>query len=167
MVATPIRPGDVYVGVVAWTAVRAAVGATVFLVVAALLGGVPSAWACSRSRPPRCPRPRSPRRSRAFAATQETDFRVPGHHAARHPAAVLVLGHVLPDLAAARLAAAARWLSPLWHGVELCRGATTGTIDAGPRRSPTSLFLVACVVAGARWGIRTFTPEARDMSRGP
>ena len=33
----------------------------------------------------------------AFSVTQETDFVVPGDHAARDPAAVPVLGHVLPD----------------------------------------------------------------------
>ena len=37
-------------------------------------------------------------------STQDTDLVVPGDHAARHPAAVLVLGHVLPDLAAAAVA---------------------------------------------------------------
>ena len=37
MAATPLRPDDIYAGIVAWTTVRAAMGATIFLAVAALL----------------------------------------------------------------------------------------------------------------------------------
>jgi lipooligosaccharide transport system permease protein len=47
-------------------------------------------------------------------------------------------------------------LSPLWHGVELCRGAMTGSIDFWPAVAHVAV-LVACVVAGWRWGARSFT----------
>ncbi len=43
-VATPMESSDVYLGQLAWTGVRTSMSATVFLVVAALLGGVPSFW---------------------------------------------------------------------------------------------------------------------------
>ena len=49
------------------------------------------------------------------------------------------------------------WLSPLWHGVELCRAATTGSVDwvaaVGARRGAGRRV----VVAGWHWGTRTFT----------
>src|SRR6266436_4248252 len=44
VVATPIRPGQLYGGFVLWTAVHAMFGSTAFLLVAALLGAVSSVW---------------------------------------------------------------------------------------------------------------------------
>jgi lipooligosaccharide transport system permease protein len=48
------------------------------------------------------------------------------------------------------------WLSPLWHGVELCRGAMTGSIDFFPAVAHVAV-LVACIVGGWYWGTRSFT----------
>jgi lipooligosaccharide transport system permease protein len=47
-------------------------------------------------------------------------------------------------------------LSPLWHGVELCRGAMTGSIDFFPAVAHVAV-LVACIVGGWYWGTRSFT----------
>ena len=51
------------------------------------------------------------------------------------------------------------WLSPLWHGVELCRGGHHRAV--GPAAalgcSATSWCSVAFTAAGCRWGTRTFT----------
>jgi lipooligosaccharide transport system permease protein len=47
-------------------------------------------------------------------------------------------------------------LSPLWHGVELCRAATTGSVNWAAAAGHVAV-LVSCVVAGAVWGRRTFT----------
>jgi lipooligosaccharide transport system permease protein len=46
--------------------------------------------------------------------------------------------------------------SPLWHGVQLARGATTGTLDLGADIVHV-LVLLACIGAGMLWGRRTFT----------
>jgi lipooligosaccharide transport system permease protein len=48
------------------------------------------------------------------------------------------------------------WLSPLWHGVELARAATTGQFDALPDLGHV-LFLTACIAIGGVLGVRTFT----------
>jgi lipooligosaccharide transport system permease protein len=48
------------------------------------------------------------------------------------------------------------WFSPLWHGVQLCRAATTGSIDA-PEALANIAILMAIIGAGAVWGVRTFT----------
>jgi lipooligosaccharide transport system permease protein len=47
-------------------------------------------------------------------------------------------------------------ISPLWHGVELCRGATTGSIGVGAAVVHVAV-LAACVAAGWQWGARSFT----------
>ena len=155
MVATPMGAADVYGGVVAWTCIRTAMSAAAFLAVAALLGAVPSPMAvvavpaavlCGAA----FAAPLS-----AYSATQDTDARF---------SVIMRLGIVplflfsgtffpLAELPAwLRPAAAA---SPLWHGVELCRGATTGTLVAADLVHVA--VLVAVVVAGWHWGTRTFT----------
>jgi lipooligosaccharide transport system permease protein len=48
------------------------------------------------------------------------------------------------------------WVSPLWHGVELCRGATTGSLSRWPAVGHTA-FLAVWVAVGCWWGVRTFT----------
>ena len=64
--------------------------------------------ACSRSRPPRCARPRSARRSPRTRSASTATSSFPVIMRVGDPAAVPVLGNVLPDLAAARLAALVR-----------------------------------------------------------
>jgi lipooligosaccharide transport system permease protein len=156
MVATPVGAADVYGGFVVWTAVRVSMSATAFLIVAALLGGVPSAWgvlalpaavlcAAAFAAP-----------LAAFAATQEVDVAFP---------LILRLGIVplflfsgtffpvdeLPDWLRPISA-----LSPLWHGVELCRAATTGSVEWGAAAAHVAI-LAGCVGAGWVWGTRSFT----------
>ena len=156
MVATPVGAADVYGGFIVWTAVRVAMSATAFLTVAAVLGGVPSAWgvlavpaavlcAAAFAAP-----------LVAFAATQDTDVTFP---------LILRLGIVplflfsgtffpvdeLPDWLRPVSA-----LSPPWHGVELCRAATTGSVEWRAAAAHVAV-LAGCVVAGWWWGTRTFT----------
>jgi lipooligosaccharide transport system permease protein len=48
------------------------------------------------------------------------------------------------------------WCTPLWHAVELARGATTGSI--GPGAAALHLaYLVALIGLATAWGVRTFT----------
>ena len=158
MVATPIRPGDVYLGVVAWTAVRAAVGATVFLVVAALLGGVLSWWAPLAI-------PAAVLTALAFAAPLDRVRRDPGHrlpvprdHAARDRAAVPVL-RARSSRSRSCPAGSSRSAGSRRSGTasQLCRGATTG-IDRrarGGRQRPRDPRRDRR--RGRAWGVRTFT----------
>ena len=46
-------------------------------------------------------------------------------------------------------------ISPLWHGVELARGATTGTLHLGADIVHVAV-LVAVLVAGLLWGRHAF-----------
>jgi lipooligosaccharide transport system permease protein len=156
MVATPIRPGDVYLGVVTWTAVRAAVGATVFLIVATILGGVLSWWAPLAIPAAALTALAFAAPLSAFAATQDTDFRFPVVMRLGIVPLFLFSGTLFPVSQLPGWMQPLCWFSPLWHGVQLCRGATTGSID-GPEAVANVLVLSAVVLAGAAWGIRTFT----------
>lgn len=156
MVASPLAPGDVYGGFVTWNSIRTALYSSAFLVVAAVLGGVPSPWGvlalpfavltgASFAAP-----------LGAFAASQETD----------QPFAIIMRLGIMPLFLFSGtffpLDLLPRWLetlaviSPLWHGAELCRAATTGTLEAGPVALHAAV-LAAIIAAGWRAGTRTFT----------
>jgi lipooligosaccharide transport system permease protein len=158
MVATPVRPADVYSGIVGWTVGRAGVGATIFLVVAALLGAVPSPWGVAAVPAAALCAAAFAAPITAFSATQETDAKFPLIMRIGIMPLFLFSGTFFP---VDQLPAALRPLSvisPLWHGVELCRGATTGSIDFLPAVGHVAV-LVGCVVAGWAWGARSFTKK--------
>lgn len=155
MAATPIGPQDVYLGVVGWTAVRATLGAIAFVIVAALLGAVPSWWAplavpaavlCGTAFAAPLV---------AFAATQETDARFPVIMRVGVIPLFLFSGTFFPIAELPGWLQPWCWLSPLWHGVELCRSATTGHVNPGTAVAHV-LVLGACILAGTAWGRRTF-----------
>jgi lipooligosaccharide transport system permease protein len=156
MVATPISPAAVYGGEVLWTVARAAMGAAMFLGAAALLGAVPSAWGVLAIPAAALTAFAVAAPLTAWAATQETD--VPFSVVARLGVVPVFLfsGSFFP---VKQLPAGFRpfvVLSPLWHGVELCRDATTAHWRPGVQ-SLHMLVLAAFVVVGWRWGTRTFT----------
>ena len=49
------------------------------------------------------------------------------------------------------------WFSPLWHAVELCRAATTGSSPSFGTVAGHVAFLVAALAAGCWWGVRRFS----------
>jgi lipooligosaccharide transport system permease protein len=153
--ATPITPGEVIVGYVLWVVVRAIGASTVFFVVAALLGAVPSAWGVLSI-------PAAALCAGAFAAplaaysvTLDTDLVFPVIMRVGVLPLFLFSGTFFPlsQLPSGLRPLAA--MSPLWHGVELARGATTGTLHLGADIVHV-VVLLACVGAGFVWGRRTF-----------
>jgi lipooligosaccharide transport system permease protein len=153
--ASPVTPGQIYAGYLAWVATHVALNAALFLIVATLLGAVPSAWgvlavpatvlgALSFAAP-----------LAAFSAGQESDM----------PFAVVMRVLLLPMFLfsgtffpVSQLPDALQpvvWITPLWHAVELCRGATTGTLGLASGLGH-ALALVAVCTAGSWWGIRAF-----------
>jgi lipooligosaccharide transport system permease protein len=156
MVATPVRPADVYGGVVGWTAARAAVGASIFLVAAAVLGAVLSPWGVFAVPAAALCAAAFAAPLTAFAASQETDAKFPLVMRIGIMPLFLFSGTFFPISQLPDVLQPLCVLSPLWHGVELCRGAMTGSIDFLPAVAHVAV-LTACVVAGWRWGTRSFT----------
>lgn len=161
MVATPLAPADVYSGVLLWTTLRSGISAAAFLVVAALAGAVPSpagvlavpaAMLCAAA----FAAPLT-----AFVATQETDLRFPVVMRLGVVPLFLFSGTFFPvDQLPGWLRPVAA-LSPLWHGVELARAATTGSLDRGAALLVDVAVLAAVVAVGWCWGTRTF---ARNLT---
>jgi len=155
MVATPLRPAHVAQGLVLWQAVRSTLSGTVFLIVAALLGAVPSMWGVLALPAAVLGAAAVAAPIAAFAAAQESDA----------PFALLMRLVVLPLFLFSgvfypigQLPALVRplaQLSPLYHSVELTRAATTGAWDL---LVPVHIgVLVALLMAGLAVGSRTFT----------
>jgi lipooligosaccharide transport system permease protein len=158
MVASPMTPGDVYIGNLAWIAIRLAMTATSFLIVATLLGAVVSPWGVLAIPAAVLGALSFSSILTAFAATQETD----------HNFALILRFLMLPMFLfsgtffpVSQLPAVLRpfaWISPLWHSVELCRDATTGTVGPGGALGVLAHIAVlgAYLLVGVVWGLRTF-----------
>jgi lipooligosaccharide transport system permease protein len=154
-VASPLSASDVFVGLVAWGAIRATATSTVFLAFAALLGGVPSWWgvlalpatvltAAAFSAP-----------MAAWAATKDSD--APFAMVMRLGVQPLFLfsGTFFPVSNLPDWVEPLSWANPLWHGAELARHATTGDLQTVDLLHAGLLAL--CVLAGLAAGARTFT----------
>lgn len=154
MVATPVGPGDVYGGAVAWTCARAGMSAAAFLAVAALLGAVPSPWAVLALPATVLCAAAFAAPLTAYTATQESDASFPVILRFGIVPLFLFSGTFFPVGELPGWLRPAVALSPLWHGVELCRAATTGTAGGGAVAHVA--VLAAVTAAGWRWGTRTF-----------
>ena len=156
MVATPLSPKDVLLGRLSWAAVRITLSSSIFLLVATVVGGVPSAWGLLAV-------PAAVLGGLAFAAplvsfsaTQQDDTAFPVIMRLVIVPLFLFSGvffpvSQLPD-GLERLAV----LTPLFHGVALARSATTGTIDVLEAAGHVAVLLVYIGV-GVAVGVRTFT----------
>jgi lipooligosaccharide transport system permease protein len=155
MVATPINATEVYGGFVLWGAVRTFFSASVFFAVSALLGAIPSWWGVLAVPAAVLCAAAFGAVLAAFAATQETDLAFPVVMRIAILPLFLFSGTFFPVEQLPAWLEHLAVLSPLYHGVELARAATTG-------RGDLSLIghvavLVAVTAVGAAWGRRSFT----------
>ena len=156
VVATPIRPAELYGGYVLWVAIRSVLGSSAFLLVATLLGAIPSPWAILAIPIAALCAAAFVAPVAAFSMTQDTDLSFPMIMRLGVLPLFLFSGTFFPI---SELPAGVRWLaalSPLWHAVELARDATTGQFSVLADVVHVAV-LVACVAVGAFWGVRTFT----------
>jgi lipooligosaccharide transport system permease protein len=156
MVATPIKPVDVHYGLVVWLAMRSALAATGFVAVAALFGAVDSPWGVLAIPAAALTAAAFASPVAAFSATQETDL---GFALIMRLVVIplfLFSGTFFPVEDLPGWGQALAVASPLWHGVELCRAATTGHGDLLALLGHT-VVLAAFVAAGLVVGARTFS----------
>ena len=156
MVATPVTASDVYGGFVVWNAIRSSFGIVAFLAVGALLGGVPSPWGVLAVPAAMLCAMAFAAPLSAYAATRESDQAFPVIIRFGIIPLFLFSGTFFPVRQLPSALRALAPLSPLWHGVELCRAATTGHLRAGPAAGHVAV-LVGFVAVGWWWGRRTFS----------
>jgi lipooligosaccharide transport system permease protein len=144
-VATPIEPSEVYSGYMLWIAAYTGMIAALFVVAAALLGGVESLWA-----PLAIPAAvlgglcfASP--FAGFAMNRDNDFGFSALLRLVVMPAAMFSGTFFP---VSQLPAALRGLvqvSPLYHAIELSRAATTGHVRSAAALGAHLAFLVAVI----------------------
>ena len=158
-VSTPVESSDVYGGQLAWTGFRATIGATVFLAIAAILGGIPSFWGVLAIPATVMGAVAIAAPLSAWAVTCDSDAAFAVVMRIVIFPLFLFSGTFFP---VDQLPDAIEWvsfLSPLWHAVELCRGATTGGVAGADTIGEVVVHvavLVVWIVAGWMWGTRTF-----------
>lgn len=160
MFATPIRPRDVAFGNIAWIGLRLTMVAIVFSIVIVLFGAsrsplivlaIPAAvlTGLAFATP-----------IMAFTATQRTPDRFAALFRFGITPLFLFSGTFYPVESLPSLVQPIAWLSPLWHGVDLCRALMLGTVDRDPVLQLIHVaVLVTITVVGAVLAARTI--EAR------
>lgn len=160
MVVTPMTPGDVYGGLVLSAGVRAGAAAVAFLAVAGVLGGVASWWAPVALAAAVLLAMVTTAGLAAYSVRREND---------RTFSIIMRIGVIpmflfsgtffpveqLPDVVEPLVV-----VSPLWHGVEVARDATTGAVDGWTAVHVAVLLaiVVAVLPAGVRGFERRLTP---------
>jgi len=160
MFATPIRPADIVYGNVAWIAFRLSL-------VGAVFGAVIVAFGASRSALVVLAVPSAVLTGLAFAtpimaftATQRTPDRFATIFRFGVTPLFLFSGTFFPIESLPSFLQPIAWLSPLWHGVELCRMLMLGTVVDTPLLALIhALVLVTLTVVGIAFALRTV--EAR------
>lgn len=156
MAASPLRPADVYAGFVLYTgAFRSLVTAVPFILVAAVLGGVPSWWGALALPAAMLGAFVASAPLAAYAATQESDASFGVLSRVVITPLFLLSGTFFPVGQLPEAIQPLAWLSPLWHAAELARAATTGRGDPWVAVGHVAVLL-AVIAAGAAWGRRTF-----------
>jgi lipooligosaccharide transport system permease protein len=155
MMATPMEARHIYGGFVVWSALRSAFSASAFLIVGAVLGAISSWWGLLAVPSAALTAAAFAAPLAAFSATRESDLSFPVILRLVVMPLFLFSGTFFPIQQLPDWLEVAAHVSPLYHGVELARAATTGHYDSSVYAHVA--VLAAFVAAGAVAGIRTFS----------
>ena len=156
MFATPIRAADIALGNVAWITVRLTLIATIFATFIVLFGASRSALIVLAVPVAVLTGLAFATPIMAFTATQRRPDRFATIFRFGITPLFLFSGTFFPIESLPELIRPIAWLSPLWHGVDLCRSLMLGTIGAQPLLALAHLaILVTLVVGGTLAAFRT------------
>jgi lipooligosaccharide transport system permease protein len=153
--ASPLRPADIFHGHVLFLTLRLAMNCAIFLAVAAAFGAVHSAWMIAAL-------PvavltglafGTPIEAWAVTRTRDTSFTM----IFRFGMIPLFLfsGTFFPITQLPAWLRPVAYLTPLWHGVSLCRALNLGTVDLGQAVIDVA-YLAALATAGLLAGHRSY-----------
>jgi lipooligosaccharide transport system permease protein len=156
MLATPLRVADVLLGHLAWMATRVAIVAGAYLVVLAAFGAAVSPLAVLALPAAVLTGLAFAAPVAAFSATQDKDLAFTTIYRFAIVPLFLFSGTFYPvDRLPAWLRPVAQ-VTPLYRGVDLCRGLCLGTLRAVPAVLDVA-ELVGLVAVGVAVGLRTYT----------
>ena len=154
VVATPVRVSELVAGVLGWAALRVAVAAVVFTLIAVVAGAFDSPLALLAPAAALLCGMAFAAPVAAFSANLENDAWIAGMNRFVIVPMFLFSGTFFPvDQLPAWLEPLA-WVTPLWHGVSLCRDLASGGAAALPTLGHTA-YLLTIAAAGAFAAVRT------------
>jgi lipooligosaccharide transport system permease protein len=160
MFSTPIRPADIVYGNVAWIAFRLSLVGAVFGIVIVTFGASRSALVVLAVPAAVLTGLAFATPIMAFTATQRTPDRFATLFRFGVTPLFLFSGTFFPIESLPSYLQPIAWLSPLWHGVELCRMLMLGTLLETPLLALVhALVLVTLTAVGIAFALRTV--EAR------
>jgi lipooligosaccharide transport system permease protein len=156
MAATPLGPANILLGHQLFVATRVVLSCTAYLAVIAAFGGVQSGLAALALPGALLTGLAFSAPVSAYAATIDSDTGFSALFRFGVVPMFLFSGTFFPI---SRLPEALQWVAyatPLWHGVDLCRGLVLGTVGAAPAIGHVA-YLLAWIVAGIAVGRVTYT----------
>jgi lipooligosaccharide transport system permease protein len=162
MYATPITPGDVTLGNLAWIGARLLLISTVFTAVIVAFGAASSPLVVFAIPVAMLTGLAFAAPIAAFAATQRTPDRFAAIFRFLITPLFIFSGTFFPVEALPPVLQPLAWLTPLYHGGVLARGLSLGTIGESPTWPLAAVHLAVLfgfVIVGTVLAIRTFTAK--------
>jgi lipooligosaccharide transport system permease protein len=157
MFATPIRPRDIALGNILWITIRLTMVAAVFSIIVVLFGAARSPLIVLAVPVAVLTGLAFVTPIMAFTATQRKPDRFAAMFRFGITPLFLFSGTFYPVESLPGALQPIAWLSPLWHGVDVCRALMLGTIDRDPVLMLVHLGILAAItVLGAIAAFRTF-----------
>ena len=154
-VSTPLRPVDVLLGQLAYTSADIALRAVTTFIAMVAFGAAESWWGVLAIPVAILTGFAYAAPITAFSATQETDAAFPLIMRLGVIPSYLFSGTFFPVSQLPSALRAVAQLTPLWHGVELCRSLSLGTATIGGAIGHLA-YLALFSAAAVMWGRRTF-----------
>jgi len=157
MFATPIRPRDIALGNILWITIRLTMVAAVFSIIVVLFGAARSPLIVLAVPVAVLTGLAFVTPIMAFTATQRKPDRFAAMFRFGITPLFLFSGTFYPVESLPGALQPIAWLSPLWHGVDVCRALMLGTIDRDPVLMVIHLGILAAITAlGVIAAFRTF-----------
>ena len=156
MIATPLRIVDVLVSQLTWITARVAMAVGAYLVVMAAFGATPSVDAIAVFPVGVLVGMAFAAPLAAFSATQENDGSLALIFRLGLIPAISFAGVFFPVSQLPQGVRVIAYVTPLWHGVDLCRQLTLGQVNAGAAIGHLA-YLIALTSIGVFAAYRTFT----------
>jgi len=153
--ATPLRPADVFHGHLLFTTMRLAMNTAIFMIVMAAFGAVNSPWLIAAFPVSLLTGLAFATPVDAYAVTREKDQAFAVLFRFGMIPMFLFSGTFFPVTQLPEWIRPLAYITPLWHGVALCRGLSLGTATL-PGALGHIAYLAAVAAAGVYAGARTY-----------
>jgi lipooligosaccharide transport system permease protein len=153
VVATPVRVGELYTGLLAWAALRIVVAGAIFTAVAAAIGAFRSPLAVLAPAAALLCGLAFAAPLAAIAASAEDSAVLTGIFRFAILPLFLFSGTFFPISQLPDWLEPVAWATPVWHGVSLCRDLAAGGVEAASALGHAG-FMLAFVVGGSLAAVR-------------